>query len=163
MSNLFVCSKLLQIVTLRWTETRSLAITCSIEITCSIGKLHMPGGSTRMSVFLWLLCCLNETKHWLLHDFSEWMLGFSDLFTKIDGDEQGCLVYNSTMTRVRTLLAQFLVDGSTGLAGLGDKLLQVGIKSFIGFTKRVHGYPKWKFFVVRRWWSTREPLEPTTN
>ena len=56
----FVC--LFQIVTRQWTETRSLPITCSIEITCGFDKLYT--ASNRMSVFF--NCRFIETKHWLL-------------------------------------------------------------------------------------------------
>ena len=62
--------------------------------------------------------------------FSEGMLGFSDPFTKINGDEQGWLVQNFRMTRVNTLSHNFLLMASpvNGLLyiALGDKLLQVG-------------------------------------
>ena len=37
------------------------------------------------------------------------MLGFSDPFTKIDGDEQGCLQGDRRMTRVSTLSHNFLL------------------------------------------------------
>ena len=75
------------------------------------------------------------------------MLGFSDPFTKIDGDDQGSLVQNSRMTRVYSSLSHNFLSMASPVNGhlqiaLGDKLRQVGIKSFIGFTKQVQACPK---------------------
>ena len=56
-------------------------------------------------------------------------------------------VSDSTLSH-NFLLMSSQVNGLLQIA-LGDiKLLQVGIKSFIGFTKQVHGCGRWNFFVV---------------
>ena len=56
------------------------------------------------------------------------------------------------------------VNGRLSIA-LGDKLLQVGIKSFVGFTKQVNGCRRQFFCCCEAVTldSGREPLEPTTN
>ena len=71
---------------LRVNEQRR-AVTCSIEITWSIDKLHMPQAECQYSL---TVASLRRSI-----DFCECMLGFSDPFTKTDGDEPGCLVITS--------------------------------------------------------------------
>ena len=128
---------LFQIVTRLWTEIRSLLITCSIEITWLIDKLHLPQAECEYSLtspsFKWVETLTSFTDRMLL-------FFFLDPFTKIDGDEQGCLVQNSRMTRVSSLSHNFLLITSPVngvdfyILPSGIRLLQVGIKSSIGLS-----------------------------
>ena len=52
---------------------------------------------------------------------------------------------------------------SDSTLSLGDKLLQVGIKSFVGFTEEVHSCRKFFCCEAVTLDGGQEPLEPTTN